>query len=223
LRERELKIHFFNFVSAMQKWMLILAASISMAMMIPSEPESPEYSGMVTFLKEYLEIKYKGKNFQRFLYVAAKQQKMYLIEKDEVIATFPISTAKKGLGSQAGSNKTPTGLHLIREKVGDGVPLTGIIKEKVYTGTTANIIHHNRHGNEDIITTRLFHLDGVEPGINKGGEVDSYIRAIMIHGTNEEGLIGKPASHGCVRMKNEDVLKLYDLVNSGTYVVILNN
>jgi len=207
----------------MQKWLLILAALLAMAMTVPPEPGSPEYSGMVTFLKEYLEIKYKGKNFQRFLYVAAKQQKMYLIENDQVLASFPVSTAKKGLGSQAGSNKTPTGLHLIREKVGDGVPPTGIIKEKVYTGTTAEIIHHGRHGNQDIITTRLLHLEGAEPGINKGGEVDSYVRAIMIHGTNEEGLIGKPASHGCVRMKNDDILKLYDLVNSGTYVVILNN
>jgi lipoprotein-anchoring transpeptidase ErfK/SrfK len=208
---------------AMRKYLFISAAIISLSMSGGPESEHADLSGMVNFLKEYLDIKYKGKSFSRYIYVAAKQQKLYLIDNNRVIASYPISTAKKGLGSQSGSNKTPTGLHLIREKVGDGVPTAGIIKEKTYTGQEATIIQATKHSNLDIITTRLFHLDGLEPGINKGGNVDSYSRAIMIHGTNEEGLIGKPASHGCVRMKNEDILHLFEQISTGTYVVILNN
>lgn len=207
----------------MRKYLIISAAVFSISMRGGPETEHADFSGMVTFLKEYLDIKYKGKTFQRYVYVAAKQQKLFLIDNNRVIASYPVSTAKKGLGSASGSNKTPTGLHVIREKVGDGVPPTGIIKEKTYTGQEASIIHSNKHSNLDIITTRLFHLDGQEPGINKGGNVDSYARAIMIHGTNEEGLIGKPASHGCVRMKNEDILNLFEQISAGTYVVILNN
>jgi lipoprotein-anchoring transpeptidase ErfK/SrfK len=76
---------------------------------------------------------------------------------------------------------------------------------------------------DDQITTRLFHLEGLEPGLNQGSDCDSYSRGIMIHGTPDEGLIGTPASHGCVRMKNEDVLQLFEMINHGTYVVILNN
>lgn len=207
----------------MRKYLLISAAIISFSMSNGPESEHADFSGMVNFLKEYLDIKYKGKTFDRYIYVAAKQQKMFLIDNNKVVASYPVSTAKKGLGSQSGSNKTPTGLHLIREKVGDGVPAAGIIKEKTYTGEVAAIIQTSKHSNLDIITTRLFHLDGLEPGVNKGGDVDSYSRAIMIHGTNEEGLIGKPASHGCVRMKNQDILHLFGQISTGTYVVILNN
>jgi lipoprotein-anchoring transpeptidase ErfK/SrfK len=207
----------------MQKWIIVIGFLLIATVSAKSEPDNPDYTGMVSFLSEYLEIKYKGKTFNRYLYVAAKQQKMYLIDNGTVISEYAISSAKKGLGSKSGSHKTPTGLHSIKEKVGDDVPELGIIREKTYTGAIANVIPSKQHGNDDIITTRLFHLDGLEPGINKGGDVDSYSRAIMIHGTNEEGLIGTPASHGCVRMKNSDILHLYNLVQAGTYVVILNN
>ena len=181
------------------------------------------YSGMVNFLKEYLSIKYSGLQFDQLLYVAAKQQKMYLISGNEVVAEYPVSTAKNGLGSALGSNKTPEGLHIIKEKVGAEVPLGGIIKEKVFTGEVSEIISDPKRLGEDRITTRLFHLAGVESGVNKDGNQDSYRRGIMIHGTPEEGLIGQPVSRGCVRMRNEDILQLFRNVQHGTYVVILNN
>ena len=76
---------------------------------------------------------------------------------------------------------------------------------------------------EDAITTRVLTLEGLENGINKGGELDSYGRHIYIHGTAEEGLIGQPASHGCVRMRNEDVIDLFNRVDKGLKVIILNN
>lgn len=187
-----------------------------------TEPH-PRYSGMVSFLKEYLSIKYSDHQFDDILYVAVKQQKMYYIKGNNVLNEYTVSTAKNGLGSQLGSQKTPAGLHLIREKVGDDIPFGGVIKEKVYTGQVANIVDDPISTGRDHITTRLFHLDGLESGINKDGQFDSYSRGIMIHGTPEEGLIGQPVSHGCVRMKNKDIEELFDAVQSGTKVIILNN
>lgn len=183
----------------------------------------PRYSGMVSFLKEYLSIKYSDHQFDDMLYVAVKQQKMYYIRGNQVVGEYPVSTAKNGLGSQLGSQKTPAGLHLIREKVGGDVPYGGVIKEKVFNGQIAEIIDEPKSVGGDQITTRLFHLDGLELGINKNGQFDSYSRGIMIHGTPEEGLIGQPVSHGCVRMKNKDVAELFELVQAGTKVIILNN
>ncbi len=181
------------------------------------------YSGMVSFLSEYLSIKYQQHRFNDFLYVAVKQQKMYYIVNNQVVAEYKISTAANGLGSSSGSNKTPSGLHIIREKVGEDVPMGGIIKEKVFTGTISEIELDPVSLGSDMITSRLFHLGGMEPGINKNTPYDSYSRGIMIHGTPEEGLIGQPVSHGCVRMLNHDIIRLYDQINTGTFVVILNN
>lgn len=188
-----------------------------------AEESNPRYSGMVSFLKEYLSIKYNDMQFDNILYVAVKQQKMYYIKGNHVINEYTVSTAKNGMGSQLGSQKTPAGLHLIREKVGGDVPFGGIIKEKVYTGEVATVVDEPKSTEGDQITTRLFHLDGLEPGFNKTGNCDSYRRGIMIHGTPEEGLIGQPVSHGCVRMKNKDIEELFELVQAGTKVIILNN
>lgn len=180
-------------------------------------------SSMVSFLKEYLHIKYERHRFDQLIYVAVKQQKLFMIEGEQVVAEFDVSTARNGLGGQIGSQKTPPGLHIVKEKVGENVPVGGIIREKVYTGETANIERGAVRVSGDFITTRLFHLAGMEPGVNRDGEKDSYRRGIMIHGTPEEGLIGQPVSHGCIRMTNADVLTLFSMVDSGTYVVILNN
>lgn len=183
----------------------------------------PRQASMVKFLKEYLAIKYQKQSFNNFLYVAVKQQKMFYIEGDAVVAEYLISTAKNGIGNTTGSRKTPTGLHFVREKVGADVPLGGIIREKVYTGEVSPILSTPESLEGDFITTRLFHLDGAEPGVNKQGNCDSYSRGIMIHGTPEEGLIGQPVSHGCVRMKNKDIEQLYTRIRPGIAVIILNN
>lgn len=186
-------------------------------------PSSDEYSPMVTFLRDYTSIKYKDYHLDPLIYVAAKRQKMYYIENNRVIAEYVISTSGKGIGSEWGSNKTPHGLHQIREKVGGDVPYGGIIKEKVFTGDIAEISQTVSAHPGDLITTRLFHLEGLEHGVNLGGQCDSYHRGIMIHGTPDEGLIGKPVSHGCIRMNNTDVIGLFEIVPKGTYVLILNN
>jgi hypothetical protein len=111
---------------------ILLAAFLLFTASKPVPDE--KYSSMISFLKEYLEIKYSNHQFNEFLYVAAKQQKMFHIKGNKVVAIYPVSTAKKGIGSKLGSNQTPTGLHVVKEKVGDGIPLAGILREKTYTG-----------------------------------------------------------------------------------------
>jgi lipoprotein-anchoring transpeptidase ErfK/SrfK len=180
-------------------------------------------SALVTFLMEYLSIKYEGRKFNDFIYVAAKSQKMYHVSDGKIVDEYIISTSKNGIGEFNGSYKTPSGLHRIREKVGDNVPLGGIIKDKQYTGKVAKIIEDPISIETDDLTSRAMHLEGVEFSLNKGGDNDSYSRAIFIHGTPEEGLLGTPASKGCVRMNNKDIIDLYDKTFVGMYVIILNN
>lgn len=178
---------------------------------------------MVTFLKEYLKIKYSDENFDTFVYVAAKRQKLYLIQGDSIAKTYLISTAEKGIGNLSGSYQTPEGLHKIAEKIGDGLPINSLIKSKTATGTTVQPITEAKSNYQDHITTRVLHLRGLEDGVNAGANSDSYSRGIFIHGTHEEGLLGTPASKGCVRMSNKDVIELYDSIEVGTFVIILNN
>jgi hypothetical protein len=120
------------------------------------------------------------------------------------------------------SNKTPTGLHQIEHKIGKGVPLNGIIKAGLFTKEKARILPFAEEDTADIISTRVLWLKGLEEGINSGDNVDSYLRRIYIHGTSEEGLIGKPSSHGCIRMTNYDVLELFQLVEEKLKVLILD-
>ncbi len=137
---------------------------------------------------------------------------------DTIIKTYPISSAKRGVGSQAGSDKTPLGRHLIANKIGDGATLNTIFKSRVNTGKLAEIDGNNAG---DLVTTRIMWLKGLEEGKNVGPGMDSYKRYIYIHGTAEEKNIGKPASHGCIRMYNQHVVELYDLVKEGLEVNIL--
>jgi lipoprotein-anchoring transpeptidase ErfK/SrfK len=206
----------------MRKHLLIwLFITFALSAFAPSN--AGESSGMVTFLQEYLEIKYPTFTFNKYIYVAAKRQKMYLIENGDIISSYSISTAKNGIGSKVGSKKTPEGLHRIAEKVGEGIPQNTIIRQKVATDEKAEIVLTPKWTNLDLITTRVFHLTGMENGKNAGEGCDSYKRGIFIHGTHEEGLLGKPASKGCVRMANKDVIELFENVEVGTFVVILNN
>ena len=118
---------------------------------------------------------------------------------------------------------TPIGLHKIKTKIGDNIPENGIFKYRNYSGKITEIEYQPIKTGLDIISSRIITIEGLEEGLNKGGNVDSFDRNIYIHGTNEEGVIGKPASHGCIRMKNQDVIKFYNLVSPGEIIVILNN
>lgn len=154
------------------------------------------------------------------LLVDISEQKMALFQRQQLIREYRISAATKGAGNQAGSDQTPLGVHRIAEKFGDGAPLGTIFKARRNTGTKADIITQPIDVPTDHVTTRILWLDGLEPGKNKGGNVDSKNRFIYIHGTPEEGLIGRPASHGCIRMYNAEVIELYNLLPTGTLVYI---
>ena len=158
-----------------------------------------------------------------FLYVAVRRQKMYHILNWKVVGEYDISTSSKGVGSEKGSEKTPLGLHRITKKIGNNIPEGGIISGAVYTGKIAYIEKSAKSIGTDDLTSRALRLEGLESGINKGGNKDSFERDIYIHGTPEEGLIGKPVSHGCVRMRNSEIIHLYNKINEGTLVLIVNN
>jgi len=152
--------------------------------------------------------------------VDIESQQLHLMVDRAIQRSFPISSSRFGLGSQSGSNKTPLGTHYVKRKYGkDAAPLT-IFKGRRDTGERAEIEHLPLATGDDWVTTRILWLSGLEEGKNSGQGVDSYKRYIYIHGTHEEGLIGQPASHGCIRMLNDDVIELFDLVPRKTLVYI---
>ena len=152
--------------------------------------------------------------------VDISEQRLYLYNNDNLVQSFPVSTSKYGEGQIENSFKTPLGLHEIKIKIGDKAPINTIFTARVNTNKTAEIQITPNDTEDDFVTSRILWLDGLENGLNRGVGVDSYSRYIYIHGTHEEGLIGQKASHGCIRMFNNDVIDLFDLVSEGTKVQI---
>lgn len=160
-------------------------------------------------------------DFDEILFISIDNQKMYHFKKQKIISTYVISSSKYGVGNQSGSNKTPKGLHFIKKKIGDNTPINGKMIGRKFTGEIAKIFSDKTISDTDDITTRILWLSGLEEGLNKGKNIDSFKRYIYIHGTSEEGRLGIPSSHGCIRMKNKDVIDLYKKVEVGTLVLIL--
>jgi hypothetical protein len=155
--------------------------------------------------------------------VRIDQQRLYLWEAGRVSAVYPVSTAARGVGNREGSLQTPLGLHRVAHKIGEGAALGTIFRGRIATGEIAPILSAPEATSHcDHVTSRILWLEGLEPGHNQGGTVDSFARYIYIHGTAEEGRIGTPASHGCVRMRNQDVIDLFARVPVHTPVVILH-
>ena len=173
---------------------------------------------IITKIDNYLN---KNVKYDNLLFVSIENQKMYRIQSKDIIETYDISTSKYGIGNQMGSNKTPTGLHKINSKYGHKTPVNGRMIGRVFYGQIAKIFSDTTTSKTDDITSRILWLEGLENGINKGDNIDSYKRYIYIHGTSEEGRIGIPSSHGCIRMKNKDVIDLFNEVAIGTFVLIL--
>ena len=118
------------------------------------------------------------------------------------------------------ARKTPKE-NFIKNKIGDNTPINGKMIGRKFTGEIAKIFSDKTISDTDDITTRILWLSGLEKGVNKGENIDSFKRYIYIHGTSEEGRLGIPSSHGCIRMKNKDVIDLYKKVEVGTLVLIL--
>ena len=173
-------------------------------------------------VNNYCEVK-KGKTYDEILFVSVKEQMMYHIVENTIVKEYLVSTAKKGVGNQKNSDMTPHGLHYIKEKYGSKTPQNGRMIGRVFYGQIAKIYYDTTSSKTDDITSRILWLSGIEKDINKDGNVDSYNRYIYIHGTSEEGKIGSPASNGCIRMLNNDIIELYAKIKIGTKVLILDN
>lgn len=152
--------------------------------------------------------------------VDISQQRMYLFNQNKLVKSYPVSTSSFGEGQIENSFKTPLGKHVISELFGTNVDKNEIFVNRVLINRKATIIDNSIDTDNDFITSRIMWLKGLEDGKNLGGNVDSYSRYIYIHGTQEEGLIGKKASHGCIRLFNHDVIELYELIEEGTTVNI---
>jgi len=134
--------------------------------------------------------------------------------------TYSVSTAKNGAGQLMGSECTPTGWHRIRAKIGAGQPLGAVFVARRPTGETYNADLQQQYPQRDWILTRILWLGGLEPGLNRYGKVDTTWRYIYIHGCPDHLVDGTPGSHGCVRMKNFDLIDLFDRVDAGLKVHI---
>jgi hypothetical protein len=151
-----------------------------------------------------------------YLSVHVDMQVLAHVRDLRVVREYTISTSAFGVGNASGSNQTPPGLHRIAQKIGDGAPLYAIFRSRENTG----VLWQPGLIEENLILTRIMWLAGLEEGVNCGANIDSHDRYIYIHGTNREDLIGTPLSHGCVVMRNADVIELFDAVEEGTLVVI---
>lgn len=133
---------------------------------------------------------------------------------------YPVSTATNGAGEITDSECTPRGEHIIRAKIGDGRPVNTVFIGRRPTGEIYRPGMRDLHPDRDWILTRILWLSGCQPGFNRLGRVDTMRRYIYIHGTPDEVTLGKPGSLGCIRMRNQDLLALYDMVSIGTNVTI---
>ena len=180
--------------------------------------EKPSINKVLESLKT---ISLDYKDLDLLIAVNISSQELFLLNRGNIEQVYSISTSTYGTGSKENSFKTPLGKHKISEKIGQGLPRGAILKARKWTGAIANIINNPIDTEFDVVTSRILWLEGLEEGKNFGPGVDSKSRYIYIHGTAEEGLIGKPASDGCVRMYNNDVISLFDKVSIDTEVWII--
>ena len=150
----------------------------------------------------------------------AEQQLSLYDSDDQLLQQYSVSTSKYGTGNQNGSEQTPLGLHRVKDKLGGAMPVNEVFIGRVPHGNLDECKERGVELPDDVIMSRILWLEGMEPGRNQGGYVDTYQRYIYIHGTNHEDKIGAPSSIGCIRMRNEDIVNLYRLVEVGSEVLI---
>ena len=158
-------------------------------------------------------------NSKNFIEVSISEQKLSLIDNGNT-KSYLVSTAKNGAGERRGSECTPRGWHMIRAKIGCGQPINSVFIGRRATGEIYSPELALGFPLRDWILSRILWLGGLEPGINRYKEVDTCWRYIYIHGAPDDSFTGKPASHGCIRMKNQDVMELFELVSVGMKVFI---
>jgi lipoprotein-anchoring transpeptidase ErfK/SrfK len=156
-----------------------------------------------------------------YIRISVSRQRLdWLEEPDRPVLSYPVSTARNGVGERCGSGCTPRGWHRIRAKIGVGAPLGTVFVGRRPTGEIYDADLAATHPGRDWILTRILWLGGLEPGFNRYGEVDTTWRYIYIHGSPDHSVTGEPQSHGCVRMRSGDLLELFERVAIGTRVLI---
>ena len=150
------------------------------------------------------------KSEQESIHISVPEQRLHLKRGKAIVRSYPISTSKFGVGSEEGSMKTPTGRFRVAAKIGADMPSGTVFKSRIPV-----TLSKEDAAREDLVMSRIFWLDGLEDHNSNTRD-----RFIYIHGTNHEDEIGAPASHGCIRMKNTDLIELFELVPEGADVVI---
>jgi len=156
----------------------------------------------------------------RRITVNVAEQRLRLLHDDQVLMDVPVSTAVNGPGERSGSECTPRGRHVVRAKIGAGAPVNAVFVGRRLTGERYRPELRERYPDRDWILTRILWLSGAEPGRNRLGDVDTMQRYIYIHGCPDDVALGVPGSRGCIRMRNTDVVQLFEQVSPGTPVLI---
>lgn len=155
------------------------------------------------------------------IHISVAEQRLQLVNGSELLLSYPISTAANGIGSEKNSGKTPLGKHVIRAKIGAGLPINSVFVGRRPTGETYDETLAIQFPDRDWILSRILWLSGLEKGLNRLGNVDTMQRYIYLHGTPDSEPMGIPKSHGCIRMRNADIIELFERVPIGTPVEIV--
>lgn len=152
--------------------------------------------------------------------ISFSEQRLRLSGAKGILMDVPVSTARNGPGERMGSECTPRGRHIVRAKIGAGAPVGSVFVGRRVTGERFHPDLRAQYPDRDWILTRILWLSGVEPGRNRLGSVDTMRRFIYIHGCPDDVTLGKPGSHGCVRMGNDELIELFDRVPVGIPVLL---
>ena len=154
------------------------------------------------------------------LVVSLLRQRLYLVDNGIISRSYPISSARNGPGEQQHSGCTPRGRHYIRAKIGAGLPIRSVLIGRRPTGEIYSTALAAKFPKRDWILSRILWLSGLEMGFNRMGKVDTFRRYIYIHGSPDHLIDGSPGSCGCIRMRNHDIIELFEKVQAGTQVMI---
>ncbi|MFZ2315525.1 MAG: L,D-transpeptidase [Gammaproteobacteria bacterium] len=155
------------------------------------------------------------------LEVTVSQQTLSVFDNDKLIKQYSVSTGKNGVGEMFGSEQTPRGRHIIRAKIGANSEANTVFIGRRPTGEIFNETLQAKFPGRDWILTRIFWLSGLEKGKNRLGRVDTMRRYVYIHGTPDQVALGVPGSRGCIRMRNADIIELFDIVPVGAEIAII--
>lgn len=157
---------------------------------------------------------------ERHIRIDIGRQRLALLEDGRPVFEAAVSTGRKGVGEEPDSERTPRGWHCVRAKIGAGCPENTVFVGRRPTGEIYSPELARRFPERDWILTRILWLSGLEPGKNRLGRVDTMRRYIYLHGCPDSEPMGVPASHGCIRMRNRDIIELFERVSAGTRVEI---